>query len=74
MKKKVYQMAGEEKEKMAEMSGSIILWIAEGRSIQFMCDALKLSRDKVEWNIDEILYIIKRQVGIRRFIKILFTK
>ena len=74
MKKQIREMTGEEREKFVRMSGCILLWISEGRSIKYMCDMLNLSSGDVEFNIDEILYVIKKRVGIWRFVKILFTK
>ena len=74
MKKQIYQMTEEEKEKFIKMSGSILLWIGERRSIKYMADKLNLSNSQVEFNIDETLYELKKQVGILRYLKILFTK
>lgn len=74
MKKQIYQMTEEEKEKFIKMSGSILLWIGERRSIKYMADKLHLSNSQVEFNIDETLYELKKQVGILRYLKILFTK
>ena len=74
MKKQIYQMTEEEKEKFIKMSGSILLWIGERRSIKYMGDKLNLSNSQVEFNIDETLYELKKQVGILRYLKILFTK
>lgn len=74
MKKNVFKMTDEEKKRFVEMSGSIILWISEGRSITYMSDKLNLKPSQVEHNIEEILYTVRNQVGIRRFMKALFTK
>ena len=74
MFKKVFKMTEEEKEKFVKMSGSILLWIEEGRSIKYICDKLNLSHSQVEFNIDETLYVLKKQVGIIRYLKILFMK
>lgn len=74
MIKKIFEMTDEEKKKYVEMSGSILMWIGEARSIQYMCNKLNLKPHQVEHNIDEMLYDLKKQVGIKRFIKILFMK
>lgn len=74
MKKTVFKMTEDEKRRLVDMSGSIILWLSEGRSIAYIGDKLNLKPSQVEHNIEEILYTIKKHVGIRRFIKILFTK
>lgn len=74
MKKEIYKMTAEEKEKFIKMSGSILLWIGERRSIKYMSEQLNLSHSQVEFNIDETLYDLKKQVGILRYLKILFIK
>lgn len=74
MKKSVFKMTDEEKKRFVEMSGSIILWLSEGRSISYMSDKLNLKPSQVEHNIEEILYTIKKRVVLRRFMKVLFTK
>lgn len=72
--KKVGAMNEEEKCKFSEMEGKLLLWICEGRSIAYMSAKLNLHPQQIEHNIDETLYVLRRQVGVRRFIKTLFTK
>ena len=62
------------KARVSEMSGTIILWILEGRSIGYMSEKLCLSPQQIESNIDEMLFVLKKHVGKRRFFKILLTK
>lgn len=51
-----------------------MLWILNGESIGYMADKLKLHPSQVEYNIDEMLYVLRRQVGKRRYLKMLFQK
>lgn len=74
MKKRIFKMTDEEKEKFVKMSGSILLWVGEARSISYMSEKLNLHPNEVETNMEEILYVLKKQVGIKRFLKILFMK
>lgn len=72
--KQTFMLNNEEKKQVSEMSGKIILWILEGRSIGYMSEMLHLSPIEVESNINEMLYTLMKQVGKRRFCKILFAK
>ena len=74
MFKKVYKMTEKEKQKLSEMDGNIMLWCAEGRSIGYMSEKLNLPPWQVDHNIDEMLYVLRRQVGLKRFLKTLFIK
>ena len=69
---KTILLTDEQKKKVSEMDGKIILWILEGRSVGYMSDRLNLPPWQIQANIDEMLYILKKQVGIKRFIKALF--
>ena len=69
---KTILLTDEQKKKVSEMDGKIILWILEGRSVGYMSDKLNLPPWQIQANIDEMLYILKKQVGIKRFIKALF--
>lgn len=64
----------EEKKEVSEMCGKLVLWILEGRSIGYMCNELHMPPWQVEHNIDELLYILQKQVGKRRYFKNLFFK
>lgn len=72
--KQTFMLNNEEKKQVSEMSGKIILWILEGRSIGYMSEMLHLSPREVERNIDEMLFTLMKQVGKRRFFKKLFVK
>lgn len=72
--KHTYLLTDEEKKQVSEMTGKIMLWILEGRSIGYMSDKLNLMPWQIECNIDEIMYTLRRRVGLKRFLKILFWK
>ena len=72
--KQTFMLNNEEKKQVSEMSGKIILWILEGRSIEYMSEKLCLSPQQIESNINEMLFVLKKQVGKRRFFKILLAK
>ena len=74
MFKQFFEMTEEERKRLAEMTGKIMLWIEEGRSIGYMSEKLDLHPQQVEYNIDEMLYVLRKQVGRRRFLKICFMK
>lgn len=74
MFKRTIALTGEERRKVSEMSGNIILWIMELRSIGYMSEKLDLPPSQVNANIDEMLYILRNQVGRWRFFKTLFLK
>lgn len=74
MFKRTLGLTEEEKHKVSEMTGNIMLWILEGRSIGYMSEKLNLQPWQVNCNIDEMLYTLRKKVGRRRFFKILFIK
>lgn len=74
MFKRTFALTEEEKRKVSEMSGNIILWILEGRSIGYMSEKLNLQPWQIDANIDEMLYTLRKRVGKRRFFKTLFIK
>lgn len=72
--KRIFLTKPEEKKQFSEMSGKIVLWILEGRSIWYMADNLHLRPTAVEQIIDDMSYVLMRKVGKKRFIKALFTR
>lgn len=74
MFKRTFELTEEDRRQISEMTGNILIWILEGRSIIYMSEKLHLAPWEVEANIDEILYILRKQVGKRRFFKTLFVK
>lgn len=74
MFKRTCELTEKEKRNVSEMVGKMMLWILEGRSIGYMSEKLKLEPQQIESNIDETLYVLRRRVGIRRYLRILFYK
>lgn len=72
--KRHYELSEEDKKQVSQMDGKVMLWILEGRSMDYISKNLKLSPWQVQRNLDETLYTLKRYVGLKRFIKILFWK
>lgn len=70
----VCDMNEEQKKQYSKMSGDIMLWICEGQSNGYMSEKLNLQPYQVEHNINEMLYILRKRVGFRRFIRTLFIK
>lgn len=74
MFKRTFMLTDEDKRKVSEMMGKMMLYILEGRSKVYMAEQLKLDIWQVDYNIDETLYTLRKQVGIWRYLKILFMK
>ena len=69
-----WKLLYEERQIVSEMSGKIILYILEGQHLGYMSEKLNIHPYAVEANIDEMLYILRKQVGWRRYLRILFWK
>lgn len=67
-------MTDEEKRIVSEITGKIMLGLLDDRSTNDIAKITKLYPNEVEWNIDETLYVLKRRVGLWRYLKILFIK
>lgn len=74
MFKETFLLTDEEKRKVSEMCGKIMLWILEGRSIGYMSMELRIPPWQVKRNVDEMLYTLRKEVGIKHYLKILFMK
>lgn len=72
--KRTFLLSNEEKIQVSEMCGKIILYALEGRSIGYMSKMLNLKPCEIQTNINEMLYILLKQVGKREFLKTLFMK
>lgn len=71
---KTSMLTGEDRRKVSEMDGKIMLWIMEGRSVVYMSQQLGLPIWQVQHNIDEMLYTLRQQVGKKRYLRVLFWK
>lgn len=74
MFKRTFLLTDEDKHKISETGGKIMLWILEGRGIGYMSEKLNLSPRQIESNIDETLYTYMKHVGKWRYLKTLFRK
>lgn len=74
MKKTVFQMTPEEKQRQIEVIGTTVQMLEEYHSYHKIAERLNLEDWQVYDNIMEILYIIRKRIGIRYFIKSIFIK
>ena len=74
MFKQTFLLTDEETKQVGEMCGKIVLWILEGQSIGYMAENLKMHPRQINDNICELLYILKKQVGLKQFLRVLFWK
>lgn len=68
------ELTENDKSKISEMMGKIVLWMLEERSIGYASKELKLHPNEILENIDETLYEFRKHVGRWRYFKILFWK
>lgn len=68
------ELGPEEKQQVADMAGKILIWCLEGRHIAYMSEQLNLAPDEVEFNIEEMLYIIRKNVGNKKYLQNLLVK
>ena len=66
--KQTFMLNNEERKKISEMSGKILMWILEGRSIGYMSEMLHLSPKEIEHNIDEMMFLYNEAYKNRVFI------
>lgn len=74
MLKRVHQMNEEEKKRFVDITGRMVLYIEEQRSLCDMANKLDLYAWQVDHNIDELLYQLRKSLGWKRYIKALFIK
>ena len=72
--KRVAELNDDEKRKVSEMTGKLQYYILEGRHIGYMSEQLNVPPYKLEENIFETAYEFIRQIGWRKFIKLLIYK
>lgn len=72
--KRTLLLSNEEKIQVSEMCGKIILYALEGRSIEYMSKMLNLRPCEIKTNINEMLYVLMKQVGKREYLKTMFMK
>ena len=72
--KQVADMTEEDKKKFVNTTGVMMLCIVERKNIYQMADELNLDAWQVNWNIDEMLYTLRKSLGLKRYLKALFIK
>lgn len=72
--KRTFLLSNEEKIQVSEMCGKIILYALEGRSIEYISKMLNLRPCEIKTNINEMLYVLMKQVGKREYLKTMFMK
>lgn len=63
-----------EKQQISDMTGKIMLWILNGRSIAYMAEQLRLTEQELIYNIEENLYELRKLIGSKRYLKMLFVR
>ena len=74
MKKTLAEMTEEETRKLMKMHATTLMMLEEGHSEWYIAEKLGLQEWQVEWNIDEILRIIRKRIGLLRFIESIFIR
>ena len=67
-------MTEEEKKKFVNTIGVTVLGLSEGKSSYQIAKELKLPTWQVDHNIDELIYTLRKTVGMKRFTKAMFNK
>ena len=63
-----------EKQQLSKIIGDTFIMLEESYSIEQIAKELKLEPCQVEYNIDDILYRLRRRLGWRRYIRTMFMK
>lgn len=69
-----FNMTESDKERFVEVVGKTMLGLEMGDSIEDIAKSVDLWPHQVEANIDGALYLIRKRVGWKRYIKALFVK
>ena len=63
-----------EKQQLSKIIGDTFIMLEESYSIEQIAKELKVEPWQVEYNIDDILYRLRRRLGWRRYIRTMFMK
>ena len=74
MKRTVFEMSEDERREFATMIGETVLMMEEGKGTWQIAEKFGMTPKDMEWNITEILYWIRKHIGVWRFIKTIFIK
>lgn len=67
-------LTDKEKQQISDMTGKIMLWILNGKSIAYMAKQLRLTEQELIYNIEENLYELRKLIGSKRYLKMLFVR
>lgn len=67
-------LTDKEKQQISDMTGKIMLWILNGKSIAYMAEQLRLTEQELIYNIEEDLYELRKLIGSKRYLKMLFVR
>ena len=67
-------LTDKEKQQISDMTGKIMLWILNGKSIAYMAEQLRLTEQELIYNIEENLYGLRKLIGSKRYLKMLFVR
>lgn len=67
-------LTDKEKQQISDMTGKIMLWILNGKSIAYMAEQLHLTEQEFIYNIEENLYELRKLIGSKRYLKMLFVR
>lgn len=63
-----------EKQQLSKIIGDTFIMLEESYSIEQIAKELKVEPWQVEYNIDDILYRLRRRLGWRRYIRTMFMR
>lgn len=69
-----FNMTEKDKNRFVEVNGKILLGLEMRDSICDIAKNVDLNPEQVYHNIDEMLFIIRKRVGWKRYITMLFVK
>lgn len=67
-------LTDKEKQQISDITGKIMLWILNGKSIAYMAEQLHLTEQELIYNIEENLYELRKLIGSKRYLKMLFVR
>lgn len=67
-------LTDKEKQQISDITGKIMLWILNGKSIAYMAEQLRLTEQELIYNIEENLYELRKLIGSKRYLKMLFVR
>lgn len=72
--KRTCELTDEEIFVVSDMTGKMMRWVQEGKSIDYMAEKLNLEPHLVKNNIFEAIYDFKKVIGWKLYLKLWFHK